>query len=750
MAIPGNLLSVTAERVDPNTSGWAAKLNCTISLGSGGRVGDGCLTVKSVAAGEMQARSFSSVPVVAGQTYFTFADAAASTQAERIGIRWLNAAGGEVSVTWSLTTASASINWHRVSVAAPAPVGASRAQVLLSSTVSGANVTHFWENVYLGPPLRQPGNMLSFNAESGGELDLSAWAAEITGTLSRTVPVIPWPADYYYAGGHQVALTVTANGDATARCVEQVPVTVDVEYAAFIYLGPPTAGSSVWIEIRFYDDVGAQLTAHRATLAPPGTGWYRQVTSGTAPTGAVTAGLAVGITSGTAGQVVRVEGAYLATLHAASLGLLRSGNILPAAAWDFEQGVGGWTVASGVATIARSTPWGAQALYDAYSLTISSSTATASVIRSAAYPIGDGGAGENWRVEANVKVVAGGWTRSLAVRWLDAASTLISTSTVTATAVPGSGWWMLAEDYTAPSGAVYAQIELALTATATSSTLQLDRPALFQALPLFTAEASPSTASTRLVLRELTVGDMLTVWRIAADGARRHVRGPDGLYDGTYPIPSDSLLIEDYEAPLGVPVYYRMESVEPGSTSVERRDSDTVTVEHEDANWAWLTDPGRPGIGLPVLVKQAPEWKQGIDQTVYRVRGRSTPVVLSDVRGSREGDLVAWTTSDEERDAMRFLLSTGNVLLWRCAPGTGEPDVYVSVAEVAFPRVVPRADEQWREWALPLAEVDMPTGGQAGSATWTVRDVVVENATGHDVLDRYATVFDLATNRRRS
>ncbi|MBQ1165918.1 hypothetical protein KBZ21_48850, partial [Streptomyces sp. A73] len=69
MAIPGNLLSATAEMVDPNTSGWAAKLNCSLSLASGGRTGDGCLKLTSAAAGEMQARSFSSAPVDAGSLY---------------------------------------------------------------------------------------------------------------------------------------------------------------------------------------------------------------------------------------------------------------------------------------------------------------------------------------------------------------------------------------------------------------------------------------------------------------------------------------------------------------------------------------------------------------------------------------------------------------------------------------------------------------------------------------------------------
>ncbi|MBQ1163342.1 hypothetical protein KBZ21_35720, partial [Streptomyces sp. A73] len=84
------------------------------------------------------------------------------------------------------------------------------------------------------------------------------------------------------------------------------PVVEGQEYLALTYLGPPTTGSSVWVELRFYDATDPQVAAHRATLAPPGTGIYRPVTSGVAPAGAVTAGLAVGMTGASAGQVARV------------------------------------------------------------------------------------------------------------------------------------------------------------------------------------------------------------------------------------------------------------------------------------------------------------------------------------------------------------------------------------------------------------------------------------------------------------
>ncbi|MBQ1165470.1 hypothetical protein KBZ21_46605, partial [Streptomyces sp. A73] len=71
-----------------------------------------------------------------------------------------------------------------------------------------------------------------------------------------------------------------------------------------------------------------------------------------------------------------------------------------------------------------------------------------------------------------------------------------------------------------------------MTATAASSVMRFDRPALWQTLPRESVEAVSSQAMVQLLLRELTPGQLMTVWRVTADGARMLVRGPEGLYDG--------------------------------------------------------------------------------------------------------------------------------------------------------------------------------------------------------------------------
>lgn len=744
MAIPGNFLSATTESIDPNTSGWAAKLNCTLSLGSGGRNGDGVAGIISQATGEMQARTYSSYAVTPAEVYWAFADASSGVIPERIGIRWLNAAGTEISVTWSLTTSSALATWHRISVGGAAPVGAARAQVLISSTATAVGQVTYFENVYFGYPLRFAGNLLSFDAEQQ-ELTGTSWATETNCTLSRTAPPVSWGAGWYYSGGEVLTLTVTANGTASALCAERPPVTPGVEYLGYAYLNPPASGSSCWVELRFHNAAGTQIQATRSPLTAPGTGWYRQIASAVAPAGADTASLAVGITSGTAGQVVRSEGAVVKVRTTNVVSSTPSPNVITYADSGFEQGVGQWTVNSGAATIARSTPWGGQAILDSYSLTVTSSTATASVLRSGLYPVVGG---VNWRLAQTGKRVAGGWTLAGAIRWFDASSTFISTTSSVAAAVPSDGlWWTFQQDFTAPVNAAFGQIDLTLTATSTSSTLQLDDLQMLQVMPLQSTVVDNDSASVQITLRELDATALLTVYRVLADGSRSLVRGDTGLLDRV--AMSSTAIITDYEAPLGVPFSYRAEFYSSTTGALTGfRLTGTLTLDPGDHNYAWLKDPLRPILNRRVLVKQAPDWSQPIDQQVYRIRGRTNPVVLSGVRSGREGELAVWTQSDEERAAIRFLLSTGNVLLWQSAPGMGEEDVYVSVADIQGSRVTTYAPEPWREWRLPLTEVDRPTGGMAGSPTWTVRDVSIENVSVLSLLSRYATVLDLALDQR--
>lgn len=741
MAIPGNLLSSATESMDPSITGWVQKLNCTLGKGVGGRSGDGCLFTKSVAAGEVQARTVSSYPITAGTTYYAFADAA-GVSTERIGIRWMSSAATEISITWSLTTMTASSSWHRVSVAGAAPAGAVSAQVVLSSTEAAANANHFWENVYLGLPIRTLGNLLPFNTESS-EVDASGWTAIVNASVARQVPVMSWSVTNYLAGGQTLAMTAVAAGNASILAVDRPTVTPGEEYLAYAYLQPPTVASVAWIELRFYDSNGNQIQATRSTLAPPtpATGMYRQRVSDTAPVNAATCSLAAGLDGASAGQVLRLE-----TVVIMAAPEIQAGSVLPYADASFEQGIAGWTVPAGVATLARSAPWGDAFFEGAYSLAVTSATATASTVRSARFPVT---AGVNWRAQPIVHPYAGTWsTVTVRIRWYDATDADLGVSTGTAYSVPGSSWYALATDAEAPATATQAAVELVVTASATASVLDVDRVALWQVLPLTDVDAVPDGGYITVTLRELPLDDTVTVYRVTPDGVRTLVRGASGLID-RQTITSDLLVIEDHEAPLNTEISYRIEIRDPDGNLASSRTSEAVTLLLADINSAWLKDPGNPQRNVRVLVQQAPDWNRPIEQSSFVVKNRRNKVTHSGKRQGLEGDLVIATRSDEERKALHLLLDSGNTLLWQAAPGMGVDDMYVAVAQVPEARFGRLAQDEWRNWTLPLTEQDMPvTTGVNGAAGRTWQDVVTEFATCADLLDVYATSEDLLLDRR--
>lgn len=741
MPIPGNLLSATTEAVDPNTSGWVAKLNATLLLGGGGRNGVGCLAVRSVAAGEMQARTVSSYPVTAGTVYQTFADASAAATPERIGIRWLNAAGSEISITWSLTTATASASWHRVSVAGAAPSGTATAQVVLSSTEAGAAVSHYWENVYLGLPVRTTGNLFGFGTETP-EIDASGWTALVNGTVSRQAPMVSWAVDNYVAGGHMVALTATAAGNASMGAVDRPAVSPGVEYLAYAYLNPPTTAATSWIELRFYDSGGSQVQVTRSTLAPPGTGMYRQRVSAKAPATAATASVAIGIDSASAGQVLRAE-----TVCIVAVTTTPANTIVPYADGSFEQGVGAWTTTSGVATLARTTPWGTGA-DGSYALAATSSTATASVIRSGRYPLTGNTPGQGWRAQILAHIGTGTWGPvGLRIRWYDASNADLGTSSTLSFALPGSAWYYLYVDGTPPASATQAAIEVTLSASTTSAAMHVDSVAMWPALPLTSVQAYSADGYIALTLRELPVGEFITVWRGMPDGSRVLVRGAYGLIDGQA-ITSDLMVIEDHEAPIGIAVRYYV-SITQGSSAPATRTSAVATITLDNAAEVWVKDPGNPQRNMRVLITAPPDWQRPIDQAAYIVKGRRNKVVLSGRRQGLEGSIAIVTRSDEERLALHLLLDSGNTLLVQAAPDSGVDDMFVSIAEVNENRVSRLAGEQWRTWSLPLVEVDRPvTTGVNGSGGRTWQDVVAEFDTCADLLPVYATSEALLLDRR--
>lgn len=133
-------------------------------------------------------------------------------------------------------------------------------------------------------------------------------------------------------------------------------------------------------------------------------------------------------------------------------------------------------------------------------------------------------------------------------------------------------------------------------------------------------------------------------------------------------------------------------------------------------------------------------------QGIFPIVGRSVPVAVTDVRGSREFTLRAITRTTQEWQDFDLVLSTGDIFFVQAPPDSAVPTVYAAVdlTQQSQPLKLVRCDRDWRVFDLPLIEVAAPSPETVGSiGTW--QTVVNTYATWSDVLMNHPTWADLLT-----
>lgn len=201
----------------------------------------------------------------------------------------------------------------------------------------------------------------------------------------------------------------------------------------------------------------------------------------------------------------------------------------------------------------------------------------------------------------------------------------------------------------------------------------------------------------------------------------RPVRGAEPVNNGGL-----FLIVNDYEAPFGVPVVYEAVGSESRSTAV----SASVTLNPE--NWypndqgfftnrgaVWLRHLTKVGLSMPIDLfnAESPVFKQ--TRSVLDVLDRRTPIVIADGRRKQLTstlDIRVWSL--EEGDRLKALLEDNSVLLLTvpAAERWGITQWYVTVGDVTEERL-------WQEWApfegrvfhLPVEIVERPSGGRVYS-----------------------------------
>jgi hypothetical protein len=129
---------------------------------------------------------------------------------------------------------------------------------------------------------------------------------------------------------------------------------------------------------------------------------------------------------------------------------------------------------------------------------------------------------------------------------------------------------------------------------------------------------------------------------------------------------------------------------------------------------------------------------------VFDVVGRSFPVAVTDVRGSRRFSIKTITSTTQDRENFDFLLASGDPVYVQSPPGSPVPRIYAVIQDTSENRPLrsPTCNTDYRVFTLPLIEVAAPGPDVVGSVgTW--QTVVNTYATWADVIAANATWFDL-------
>jgi len=158
----------------------------------------------------------------------------------------------------------------------------------------------------------------------------------------------------------------------------------------------------------------------------------------------------------------------------------------------------------------------------------------------------------------------------------------------------------------------------------------------------------------------------------------------------------------------------------------------------------WLKSLARPFLNRPVEVRSFSPVVRRSRGGVFPIVGRSRPVAVTELHGSRQWTLELNARTREEADALDLLISTGEVQFVH-VPTTGRlaavPGGYVALGDTTA-EVLPTLDLQLQVISLPLVEV-APPGPDVIPAVGTCQTVLNSYATCADVLAAFATCADL-------
>lgn len=165
--------------------------------------------------------------------------------------------------------------------------------------------------------------------------------------------------------------------------------------------------------------------------------------------------------------------------------------------------------------------------------------------------------------------------------------------------------------------------------------------------------------------------------------------------------------ISDYEAPNGAEVTYRTRAFNSATPSYSEWTEDTETW---SGRTYWLKHATRPSLNLRLRVRSNPGHATKSNQGVFRVLGSNKAIVVGDVRGPDTGQLVIWTESKAERDALKSTLELQVPLLLQGPISDELPERWIAIGDTDSVRFVDKSWAPGHDDSLSWTEVERPTG----------------------------------------
>lgn len=582
------------------------------------------------------------------------------------------------------------------------------------------------------------GNLLA-ESVSSVETSSAGWSGSGC-TLSRVSGSTGAPD----GGSYILRATATGTADTVVTIVDPVPVSEGTHCQGYMWGVTASRAATVTPEIVWLDAADAVISVSGTDWLYDGVGSppYRTSVHDVAPAGSVSAKFQVRGTNTSAGDILYLDLAYLGPV------LNADGNLLGYDDYSSEGAPAPWTSPDGSIAwkmVNTTLGEGSRAVEltpdDAGILTATHGTVV---------PVSQG----DWYILSTRVLVNAGGSPSASVTskiepvWRDEFGNQIEEEDPSDwfSYSNAASWVGVQNSRTrqAPPGASTVQLQVLIDHTvSTAGAYYFDMSAVQPTAPTYVLAAHPADGYISLDVAPITevpggdTMDRISIWRVEPDGARYPVRSYDGdVVDLPYTY-TETVSVEDYEAPAGLPVWYWVQFRDSDGTGRATQSTRTVTAPApEDPTYVWVKSPGLPALNSSAQVVAPVSWSRAARESRYDIVGRSSPVVRTDARASRTGSLqlYAWDAADHQ--AFADLLSAGLPVLIQAHQGRGmDGNLYASVGDAsAEPIDGPPEDPSW-VWSLELTEIARPSGALQGSAGRTWDDV--------EDLDEWADLVDL-------